>query len=61
MSRPVPLLVLGAALFALAWLLLPHYDPQRPGISLGLLVTFCGGWASVMAGAARAFGPGSRR
>lgn len=56
MSRRRParrLLVLAALLIALTWLLAGHLDTGRPALSVALVLTFCGGWASGVTGAAR--------
>lgn len=51
------LLLLALVLFGVAWLLVPYWDPQRPTVSVVLVLTFCGGWTAGVAGAARAVNP----
>lgn len=48
---------LAAALLHLSYTLYPHYDSSRPLVSLGLLFSFCAGYAAMMAALALMFGP----
>ena len=57
MSHAASLLVLGLLALTLAYLLLPYLHSERPLVSLGLLVSFPGGFGALVAGAAQFLAP----